>query len=84
MDQGEATRLEQLINREITGRFPPGTVQRATLVQDRDDPALEPDELLVRVFVIPADPADSAEEAPAAKAPLRPRRLPHRSCPRRV
>ena len=59
MDQGEATRLEQLINREITERFPPGTVQRATLVQDRDDPALEPDELLVRVFVIPADPADS-------------------------
>jgi len=59
MDQGEATRLEQLINREITERFPPGTVQRATLVQDRDDPALEPDELLIRVFVIPADPADS-------------------------
>jgi Peptidase family S41/N-terminal domain of Peptidase_S41 in eukaryotic IRBP len=51
MDQSEATRLEQLINREITARFPPGTVQRATLVQDRDDPALEPDELLVRVFV---------------------------------
>jgi hypothetical protein len=59
MDQAEATRLEQLINREITGRFPAGTVQRATLVQDADDPALEPDELLIRVFVIPADPADS-------------------------
>src|ERR1700760_4256941 len=59
MDQAEATRLEQLINREITGRSPAGTVQRATLVQDADDPALEPDELLIRVFVIPADPADS-------------------------
>jgi hypothetical protein len=59
MDQAEATRLEQLINREITARFPAGTVQRATLVQDADDPALEPDELLIRVFVIPADPADS-------------------------
>jgi hypothetical protein len=57
MDQGEATRLEQLINREITARFPPGTVQRAKLVQDQDDPALEPDELLIRVFVTPPGPA---------------------------
>jgi hypothetical protein len=51
MDQAEATRLEERINREITARFPAGSVRRATLVLDADDPALEPDEFLVRVFV---------------------------------
>jgi hypothetical protein len=51
MDQAEAARLEERINREITARFPAGSVRRATLVLDADDPALEPDELLVRVFV---------------------------------
>ncbi len=51
MDQAEAARLEERINREVTARFPAGSVRRATLVLDTDDPALEPDELLVRVFV---------------------------------
>jgi hypothetical protein len=51
MDQAEAARLEERINREITARFPAGSVRRATLVLDADDPALEPGELLVRVFV---------------------------------
>jgi Peptidase family S41/N-terminal domain of Peptidase_S41 in eukaryotic IRBP len=51
MDQAEAARLEERINREIMARFPAGSVRRATLVLDADDPALEPDELLVRVFV---------------------------------
>jgi hypothetical protein len=51
MDQAEAARLEERINREVTARFPAGSVRRATLVLDADDPALEPDELLVRVFV---------------------------------
>jgi hypothetical protein len=51
MDQAEAARLEERINREVTARFPAGSVRRATLVLDADDPALEPEELLVRVFV---------------------------------
>ena len=51
MDQAEAARLQERINREVTARFPAGSVRRATLVLDADDPALEPDELLVRVFV---------------------------------
>jgi hypothetical protein len=51
MDQAEATRLEQLINREVMARFGAGSVQRVALVQDHEDPALEPGELLVRVFV---------------------------------
>jgi hypothetical protein len=51
MDQAEATRLEQLINREVIARFDAGSVRRVALVQDHEDPALEPGELLVRVFV---------------------------------
>jgi hypothetical protein len=50
VDQAEATHLERRLNREITARFPAGTVRRVALVQDREDPALEPGELLVRVF----------------------------------
>jgi hypothetical protein len=50
MDQAEAARLEQRINREVTARFPTGSVGRVALVPDHDDPALAPGELLVRVF----------------------------------
>ena len=50
MDQAEATRLERRINREIIARFPAGTVERVALVRDHEDPALEPGELLIRVF----------------------------------
>lgn len=50
MDQAEAAHLERRLNREIRARFPAGSVQWVTLVQDREDPALEPGELLVRVF----------------------------------
>jgi hypothetical protein len=57
MDQAEAARLEKRINREITARFPAGSVRRATLVLDADDPALEPDEFLIRVFVNTTGPA---------------------------
>jgi hypothetical protein len=50
MDQAQATRLEQQINREVIARFPPGSVDRVALVRDQEDPALEPGELLIRVF----------------------------------
>jgi hypothetical protein len=56
MDQAEAAHFERRINDEICARFPAGAVQRVSLVQDRDDPALEPDELLIRVFVGAAGP----------------------------
>ncbi len=59
MDQAEAARLEERINREVTARFPAGSVRRATLVLGADDPALEPDELLVRVFVDAPGPSDA-------------------------
>ncbi|HEY2238852.1 MAG TPA: hypothetical protein VGI21_08680, partial [Streptosporangiaceae bacterium] len=50
MDQAQAARLERQINREIIARFPPGSVDRVALVRDHEDPALEPGELLIRVF----------------------------------
>ena len=50
MDQAEAAHLERRLNREIMARFPAGTVRRVALVREHEDPALEPGELLVRVF----------------------------------
>ena len=51
MDRTARERLEREINSEVRARFPAGSVQRVTLLQWGDDPELEPEELLVRVFV---------------------------------
>jgi hypothetical protein len=66
MDQATATRLEQRINREVIARFPAGSVRRVALIRDVDDPRLEPDELLIRVFAETPDGAlDSWAQAHA-------------------
>ena len=57
MDQAEATRLEQQINREVIARFPAGAIERVALVRDHEDPLLEPGELLIRVFAAAPDGA---------------------------
>jgi Peptidase family S41/N-terminal domain of Peptidase_S41 in eukaryotic IRBP len=44
-------RLERRIDSEVKARFGAGTVQRVRLLRCGDDPAIEPEELLVRVFV---------------------------------
>jgi Peptidase family S41/N-terminal domain of Peptidase_S41 in eukaryotic IRBP len=44
-------RLERVIDREAKKRFPAGVVRRVTVLGHGDDPDIEPDELLVRVFV---------------------------------
>jgi Peptidase family S41/N-terminal domain of Peptidase_S41 in eukaryotic IRBP len=59
MDHAEAHRIERVINRELAERFPDGTILRAELRQHDDDPAIEPGQLMVRVF-IPA-PSERAE-----------------------
>jgi len=56
MDHAEARRIERVINRELGERFPDGAALRAVLLQHDDDPAVEPGQLMVRVF-IPADRA---------------------------
>jgi Peptidase family S41/N-terminal domain of Peptidase_S41 in eukaryotic IRBP len=64
MDQAEATRLEQQINREVIARFPVGAIERVALVRDHEDPLLEPGELLIRVYAAAPDGAldDWAQE----------------------
>ena len=58
MDHAEARRIERVINRELGERFPDGAVLRAEVRQHDDDPAIEPDQLMVRVFI----PAPSGRE----------------------
>lgn len=44
-------RLEREINSEVKARWPAGVVRRVAVLQHGDDPAIEPDGLLIRVFV---------------------------------
>ena len=55
MEQAEQANLERVINHEMQERFGAGAVQRAVLLQPGDDPAVEPGQLLVRVFVEASD-----------------------------
>ena len=55
MERAEQAMVERVINHEIQERFSAGAVQRAVLLQHDDDPAIEPGELLVRVFVEASD-----------------------------
>jgi hypothetical protein len=66
MERAEISRMERIINRELKGRFGPGAVRSAVLLQHGDDPAIEPGQLMLRVFIPPpSDPADY-EQALAA------------------
>jgi hypothetical protein len=51
VERAAAERLERLIDREVKARFPAGAVRRVAVLQHGDDPAVEPDELLVRLFI---------------------------------
>ena len=51
MEQQDKERLERLIDREVKARLGAGTVREVALLQHGDDPAIEPGELLVRVFI---------------------------------
>ena len=51
MDQAQREQLEQVITYRVKDVFPDGAVLRAALLQHGDDPAIEPGQLMVRVFV---------------------------------
>jgi hypothetical protein len=51
VDQAELEQVERAINHEVRERFPAEAVLRAVLLQHGDDPAIEPGQLMVRVFV---------------------------------
>jgi hypothetical protein len=55
----EGDQLQRRIQEEVTGRFPEGAVQRVSLLQYGEAPAIEPGEVLVRVFVTPP-PSDES------------------------
>jgi peptidase S41-like protein len=55
MERAEQAMVERVINHEMQQRFSAGAVRRAVLLQHDDDPAIEPGELLVRVFVEASD-----------------------------
>ena len=55
MERAEQAMVERVINHEMQERFGAGAVQRAVLLQHGDDPAVEPGQLLVRVFVEASD-----------------------------
>jgi hypothetical protein len=59
MERDELDQIERVINHELRERFLTGAVERAVLLQHGDDPAIEPGQLLVRVFVpAPDRPTD--------------------------
>jgi Peptidase family S41/N-terminal domain of Peptidase_S41 in eukaryotic IRBP len=51
VERAAVERLERLIDRELKARFPAGAVRRVAVLQHGDDPAIEPGELLVRLFI---------------------------------
>jgi hypothetical protein len=55
VERAERDQIERVINHELRERFLVGAVQRAVLLQHGDDPAIEPGQLLVRVFVEASD-----------------------------
>jgi Peptidase family S41/N-terminal domain of Peptidase_S41 in eukaryotic IRBP len=58
VDRAAVERMEHLIDREVKARFPAGSVRRVAVLQPGDDPVIEPEELLVRVYIgVPGGPA---------------------------
>jgi hypothetical protein len=59
VERAEQDQIERAINHELKERFAEGAVQRAVLLQHGDDPAIEPGQLMVRVYIpAPGGPAD--------------------------
>jgi len=56
VDKAAVEHVEQILDTEIKGRFPEGTIERVALLQYGDDPVVEPGQFVVRV--IAAAPAD--------------------------
>jgi hypothetical protein len=66
MDQAELEQIQRVINHEMRERFALGSAQRAVLLQHGDDPAIEPGQLTVRVFLPPPEEGEDYDQALAA------------------
>ncbi|MGH3154367.1 MAG: hypothetical protein ACRDOB_27085, partial [Streptosporangiaceae bacterium] len=62
----ELDQLERALNRELRERFSAGTVERATVLQYGDDPAIGPGQLMVRVLIPATGGPQTYEQALAA------------------
>jgi Peptidase family S41/N-terminal domain of Peptidase_S41 in eukaryotic IRBP len=63
VERAEKDQLERVINRRLTEQFGTGGVQRAVVLEYGDDPAIEPGQLMVRVFVPAPDEPTEYEQA---------------------
>jgi Peptidase family S41/N-terminal domain of Peptidase_S41 in eukaryotic IRBP len=60
VERAEKDQIERVINHYLKEWFAPGPAQRAVLLEHGDDPAIEPGQLMVRVFVpAPDEPAEA-------------------------
>src|SRR5580693_4875162 len=66
VDQAEVEQIQRVINHEMRDRFALGSAQRAVLLQHGDDPAIEPGQLMVRVFLPPPGAGEDYEQALSA------------------
>jgi hypothetical protein len=66
VDQAELEQIERAINHEVNEDFADGAVQRAVLLRPGDDPAIEPGQLMVRVFLPAPDDRGDYGQALAA------------------
>jgi hypothetical protein len=62
LEQAALDRLRQLIEEEVTSRFPGVPIAQVRLLQYGDDPVVEPGKLAVRVFLTAADCEADREE----------------------
>jgi len=66
MERDEREQIQRVLDHEMRERFADGAVQRAVLLQAGEDPAIEPGQLMVRVFLPPPDERDDYERTLAA------------------
>jgi len=68
MERAQLDRIERVINHELRERFLAGAMQRAVVLQHGDDPAIEPGQLMVRVFIPPPDGPEGPQDYEQALA----------------
>ena len=50
MDKAAIEQIQRILDQEIKGRFPEGTIEQVALLQYGDDPVVEPGQFVVRVI----------------------------------
>ncbi len=66
LSQAQVDQVQRVISHEMAERFAAGAVRRAVLLQHGEDPAIEPGQLMVRVFLPPPEDGQGYEQALAA------------------